>query len=556
MKKLIVLQCDASTQGLGASLMQDGKPVAYFSRSLTKCEQKYAPIELECLAIVFACRKFDQYIYGHAEVTIHSDHKPLEAIFRKSLLEAPKRLQRMMLAVQRYNVKVEYKPGKEQLVADMLSRAPSSRQPVNEMSTEQIFQCAIQDELAEEIDSVDPQMYVNISEVRIAKIRQATAAEDTLQKVMTTVRSGWPENKRMLLPELKPYWTLREEIAANDGILYKGQKETLRSRDLLSKPWAKVGIDLFTYANATYLIMVDYYSDFFEFTKCVDQRAETTIQACKEQFARYGVPQIVQSDGGPQFISAEFQAFANNWEFKHSMSSPYHSQSNGKAESAVKIVKNFLKKSDDPLRAVLEWRNTPTSQINCSPVQRLMQRRTRASVPQAEQLMKPMVLTARKILRRKVKKQKMSQQYYDRNAHDLSPLRRGTPVFMQSLKKYDASKWAQGMVTDQCSNRSYIVEIKGRLLRCNRRYLRIDHTIRPTPSTSTEQVGHRDGTHSRETHVIPTDENTDSRELESCEMPAVISMPRPEPVPTSPVKTNSPLKTRSGRLIIASYCVN
>ena len=326
------------------------------------------------------------------------------------------------------------------------------------------------------------------------------------------------------------------------------QKETLRSHDLLSKPWAKVGIDLFTYANATYLIKVDYYSDFFEFTKRVDQRAETTIHACKEQFARYGVPQIVQSDGGPQFISVEFQAFANNWEFKHSMSSPYHSQSNGKAESAVKIVKNFLKKSDDPLRAVLEWRNTPTSQINCSPVQRLMQRRTPASVPQAEQLMKPVVLTARQILRRKVKKQKMSQQYYDRNARDLSPLRRGTPVFVQSLKKYDASKWAQGMVADQCSNRSYIVEIEGRLLRRNRRYLRLDHTIRPTPSTSTEQEGHIDGTHSRDTHVIPTNENTESRELESCEMPAV-STPRPEPVPTSPVKTSSPVKTRSGRLI-------
>ena len=198
---------------------------------------------------------------------------------------------------------------------------------------------------------------------------------------------------------------------------------------------------------------------------------------------------------------------------------------------------------------MLEWRNTPTSQINCSPVQRLMQRRTRASVPQAEKLMKPLVLTARQILRRKVKKQKMSQQYFDRNARDLSPLRRGTPVFVQSLKKYDASKWAQGMVADQCSNRSYIVEIEGRLLRRNRRYLRIDHTIRPTPSTSTEQEGHRDGTHSRDTHVIPTDEITDPRELESCERPAVISTPRPEPVPTSPVKTNSPVKTRSGRLI-------
>ena len=119
-------------------------------------------------------------------------------------------------------MKVEYKPGTEQLVADMLSRVPSSRQPVNEMSTEHIFQCAIQDELAEEIDSVDPQMYVNVSEPRIAKIRQATAADDTLQKVMTTVRSGWPENKQMLLPGLKPYWT--EEMEANDGILHNGQR--------------------------------------------------------------------------------------------------------------------------------------------------------------------------------------------------------------------------------------------------------------------------------------------------------------------------------------------
>ena len=60
--KPVVVQCDASTLVLGATLTQDGRPVAYASRYLTKCEQNYAPIELECFAIVFACRKFDQFM--------------------------------------------------------------------------------------------------------------------------------------------------------------------------------------------------------------------------------------------------------------------------------------------------------------------------------------------------------------------------------------------------------------------------------------------------------------------------------------------------------------
>ena len=189
-KKPIVLHCDASTQGLGASLVQDGKPVAYVSRFLTKCEQKYAPIELECVAIVFGCRKFDQYIYGHAYVKIHSDHKPPEAIYRKSLLEAPKRLQRMMLAVQRCDVKVEYRPGTEQVVADNMPHHPDN------LSTrcQQNRPSSVRSKMTWRKRS-----YVNVSEPPIAKIRQTTAVGDALQKLMTTVRSGWPGDKQKLL---------------------------------------------------------------------------------------------------------------------------------------------------------------------------------------------------------------------------------------------------------------------------------------------------------------------------------------------------------------------
>ena len=135
----LIVQTDASTVGLGAVLLQHGKPVSYVSRSLTSSEQNYAPIELELLAIVHALQKFDQYVFGNPDVTIHTDHQPLESIMKKPLLKAPKRLQSMMLALQRYPIKVVYKPGVEQVTADLLSRSPTGK-AVQGIRDEQIFQ--------------------------------------------------------------------------------------------------------------------------------------------------------------------------------------------------------------------------------------------------------------------------------------------------------------------------------------------------------------------------------------------------------------------------------
>ena len=119
----VTIQCDASEVGLGATLLQNGQPIAYASRALSKTEQCYAQIEKECLAIVFACERFDHYIYGKDCITVQSDHKPLETIFKKPLLSAPKRLQRMLLRLQKYNLNVTYTRGKDLFIADTLSRA-------------------------------------------------------------------------------------------------------------------------------------------------------------------------------------------------------------------------------------------------------------------------------------------------------------------------------------------------------------------------------------------------------------------------------------------------
>ena len=95
-RKPVTVQADAYQRGLGACLLQDGQPIAYASKSLTDTETRYANIERELLAIVFACQRFNTYVLGRP-FTVESEHKPLEMIHQKSLASDPPRLQRMLL---------------------------------------------------------------------------------------------------------------------------------------------------------------------------------------------------------------------------------------------------------------------------------------------------------------------------------------------------------------------------------------------------------------------------------------------------------------------------
>ena len=119
----VTIQCDASQFCLGAALLQNGQPVAYSSCALTSAETHYVQIENELLAIVFACQHYDVYIFGRESVQVETDHKPLVLIMQKPLNKAPSWLQRMLLRLQRYNVKLKYKQGKQMYVADTLSHA-------------------------------------------------------------------------------------------------------------------------------------------------------------------------------------------------------------------------------------------------------------------------------------------------------------------------------------------------------------------------------------------------------------------------------------------------
>ena len=82
--KPVVIQTDASEYGLGAALLQDGRPIAFASKTHTDVETRYANIEYECLSVCFGLEKIHTYIYGR-HITVHKDHKLLKMIQKKKL---------------------------------------------------------------------------------------------------------------------------------------------------------------------------------------------------------------------------------------------------------------------------------------------------------------------------------------------------------------------------------------------------------------------------------------------------------------------------------------
>lgn len=202
----VVIQCDASGEGLGATLLQRGKPITSASRSLTPAEKNYVALELECLAIVFACHKFDQYIYGK-KIRVETDHKPLESITRKSLLSAPRRLQRMLLSLQRYDLEVVYRPGDQQVIADTLSRLPVEGQNSEKQSQQEVLEIAALEEEANELKLIKEREFVRLKDQRLVEIQKAAAIDLEQNMLSKIIQQGWPDRIQQVPEIVKKYWT-------------------------------------------------------------------------------------------------------------------------------------------------------------------------------------------------------------------------------------------------------------------------------------------------------------------------------------------------------------
>ena len=530
--KDIEIQADSSQFGLGAVLLQGGRPIAYASRSLSKTEQNYAQIEKELYAIVFACEKFHQYVYGK-RVSVQSDHKPLESIMKKPLMNAPARLQRMMLRLQKYNVHITYKPGKDIPVADALSRKPLSQQ---------------NDDLQETIEMQVHTVMRNlpVSDTKLEKIKSATQEDDTLCKLSAVIMNGWPTNKQTCPLAIQPYWNYRDELSLIEGIIFKGDRivipsslqgdmlrqihqghlgiekcrlrarqvlfwpninrdiekmvtacdacqrhrfsntrEPLMSHEIPDRPWQTVGTDLFEWDGTNFLLIVDYYSRYVEIERLRNIRSATVIKKTKAVFSRHGIPEKVISDNGPCYSSHEFATFAKEWDFKHTTSSPHYPKSNGLSEKFVQTVKRILTKSketnSDPYLGFLELRCSPVDGYE-SPAQLLMSRSLRSVLPTTTKHLQPKVSSSSAFRRQREVLQRKQQEQYNRSAVSLKSLSPGQSVQLQNKS---TGQWDPAIVQKKDSPRSYTVQTPdGGNYRRNRIHLRESTVSNPSALTS------------------------------------------------------------------------
>ena len=193
------------------------------------------------------------------------------------------------------------------------------------------------------------------------------------------------------------------------------------------------------------------------------------VTLLKKHCARYGIPRIIVSNGGPQFTSKEFNSFVEDWGMTHVTSSPMHQRANGKAESAVKIMKSLLVKTHKergyPYEAMSEQRNTPRQDTGLSRAEMMFNRRTRSFLPRISGIPKdPLVKEKREARKRSITKA------HDRKSRRLSEIDVGQSVFFQHTK---GQNWKLGRVTDILGPNTYQVSgPKGGTYRRNRVHMR------------------------------------------------------------------------------------
>lgn len=276
------------------------------------------------------------------------------------------------------------------------------------------------------------------------------------------------------------------------------RKEPLVTTPLPEYPWQVVGSDLFELEKEHYLLVVDYFSRYPEVVKMKSTTSTSVITTLKSLFARHGIPELLRSDNGPQYASQEFATFAQQYDIKHVTSSPRFPQSNGQAERMVQTVKQLLRQSTDPYKALLCYRATPLPWCGLSPAELLMGRRLRTPIPQTDVQLTPTwpYLEEFKRLNQKFKERQKADYDRQHRVQELPEIPTDSEVWVTS----DNTAVRGRVINPADTPRSYLVETPTGEVQRNRQHLNVvpDHPANePAESTNKTESPNRIMTRSR-----------------------------------------------------------
>lgn len=425
---------DAGPTGLGAVLTQrqgdTWRPISYASRNLTEVERRYSQTEKEALALVWACERFNLYVCGR-QFELETDHKPLQYMFSKtSKLSA--RVERWVLRLQGYDYKVVYRPGKTN-IADVLSRLNSHTSKDTSGDTYDVVRMIAQASTPQaitakevEIESgKDPELAL-IRECILTgnwsscKLPQYVCIKDELCTYGQLIMRG----HRMVIPQSLQPRILQLSHEGHQGVVKT--KQRLRSKvwwpkmdaqaERLCKtchgcqtvgastppeplqrvvppsgPWQDCAADLLgpLPTGEHLLVIVDYYSRYFEVVIMRSTTSTKVIQALQPIFARFGIPFSLRTDNGSQLVSEEFLQFLVENGVEHRTTTPLWPQANGEVErqnrslmKALRIAKVEGKDWRTELSQFLTaYRSTPHTTTGATPYYMMFGREMKSKLP-------------------------------------------------------------------------------------------------------------------------------------------------------------------------------
>lgn len=364
--KRFCVETDASGVGLGAVLLQDGRPIEYKSRALKPAERQLPITYLELLAVLYACEEWSTYLLGK-QFDIVTDHQALTWLQKQK--DAPGRLGQWATELSQFDYKISYRRGTHQGLSDPLSRMVGV---VADTETSVFMQAQREDLICQHILEKQLKNYIINEKGILCKINEKwnlpflvpVVPVKLINEVMRSLHDAqmhpgiaatqklakitffWPAMDHDIAKYVKTCGTCITKKGVRTGIrklIPMGDLSSTRFNevvavDVMSGLWpTKEGYD-------SVLMMIDHFSGYLRVAPLLNKTAASTAAAFEKYWlTAIGPPEKVHSDQGTEFTGMPWLKLRHEWKFKKSVTTPYHPQGDGIVERANRTLLNLLR---------------------------------------------------------------------------------------------------------------------------------------------------------------------------------------------------------------------